>query len=69
MANRIKEAAGKATYLYDGHGRRMSSVGNDSVNKVQVYAQDGQLLFTKPTTSAGTKYIYLKKHQIAEVAP
>jgi hypothetical protein len=67
IGNRLKSAAGKATYVYDGHGRRTSTVGTDSVNRVSIYSQDGQLLYVKPTNGRGIRYIYLHKHQIAEV--
>jgi YD repeat-containing protein len=66
QANRLKAAVGKATYAYDGLGHRMSIVKNDG-NLVQVYSAEGQLLYSKHTNGVGTKYIYLKKHQIAEV--
>jgi RHS repeat-associated protein len=67
MGNRMTSAPGKATYGYDGFGRRFSVVGTDGVNRVQVYAQDGRLLYAGPTGTTGTKYIYLHKHVIAEV--
>lgn len=69
MANRMKSAAGKGTYRYDGLGRRVSVVGTDGVNRVSFYSQGGRLLYTTPTTGGGTKYIYLDTHQIAEVKP
>lgn len=67
IANRMTQADGRATYVYDGLGRRTSVVGTDGVNRVQVYSQGGQLLYVAPTGGAGTKYIYLNNHQIAEV--
>jgi len=68
QGNRMKEATGKATYIYDGWGRRTSVVGTDLVNRIQMYTQDGKLLYAGPTSSsAKTKYIYLHKHVIAEV--
>lgn len=67
MGNRMKSATGKATYGYDGFGRRFSVVGTDGVNRVQVYAQDGRIMFAGPTGATGTKYIYLHKHVVAEV--
>lgn len=67
LANRMQQAAGKATYAYDGWNRRVSVVGADGVNRVQVYSQDGKLLLAGPTGSAKTKYIYLNNHVIAEV--
>jgi YD repeat-containing protein len=67
LANRMTAAPGRATYVYDGLGRRVSVVGTDGVNRIQVYSQAGQLLYVAPSGSAGTKYIYLHNHQIAEV--
>ena len=67
LGNRMKSATGKATYLYDGHGRRSSVVGADGVNRVHVYSQAGQLLWSGVAGTGGTKYIYLNRHLIAEV--
>jgi YD repeat-containing protein len=69
LGNRLTSATGRGTYMYDGLGRRMSVVGTDGVNRLSLYSQDGQLLYVTPTGGAGTKYIYLHKHQIAEVKP
>jgi RHS repeat-associated protein len=67
QANRMKQATGRATYAYDGWGRRTSVVGTDGTNRIQVYAQDGRLMFAGPSASTKTKYIYLRNHVIAEV--
>lgn len=70
QGNRMKSATGKATYGYDGLGHRFTVVGTDGVNRVQVYSQEGQLLYVRNTSlplATGTKYIYLHRHQIAEV--
>lgn len=67
LANRMKQADNRASYLYDGHGRRTSIVGTDGVTRVQVYSQDGKLLYVTPTNGSGTKHIYLNNHVIAEV--
>jgi RHS repeat-associated protein len=67
QGNRMTSAPGKATYAYDGLGHRFSVVGKDGVNRLQVYSQEGQLLYAGPTNSTGTKYVYLHKHVIAEV--
>jgi RHS repeat-associated protein len=70
LANRMTSAVGKGTYLYDGLGHRVSVVGTDGVNRVQVYSQGGQLLYANTSGSAlanGTKYVYLHNHVIAEV--
>jgi RHS repeat-associated protein len=67
LGNRMKEATGKATYLYDGLGRRTSTIGTDGANRMQMYAQDGKLVYTGATNAPKTKYIYLDRHVIAEV--
>ena len=70
QGNRMSSATGKATYGYDGLGHRVSTVGTDGVNRVSVYTQGGQLLYTRSTSApltAGTKYIYLGRHQVSEV--
>jgi len=67
IGNRLRSAEGRATYAYDGHGRRVSSVGNDQSNTVQIYTQEGKLLYSGPAAGGGAKYIYLNNHQIAEV--
>ncbi|MEJ7806994.1 MAG: RHS repeat-associated core domain-containing protein [Telluria sp.] len=69
LGNRMKSAAGKATYAYDGLGHRVSVVGIDGVNRIQVYTQAGQLLYGGPVAGDGTKYIYLKSHLLAQVSP
>jgi RHS repeat-associated protein len=67
IANRMKSAPGRATYSYDGWNRRVSVVGNDGLDRLQVYAQDGKILFAGPTTATKTKYVYLNNHVVAEV--
>jgi hypothetical protein len=70
QGNRMTSATGKATYGYDGLGHRFTTVGTDGINRVQVYSQEGQLLYTRATNvalTAGTKYIYLHRHEIVEV--
>jgi RHS repeat-associated protein len=71
QGNRLTSAPGKGTYTYDGLGHRVSVVGADGVNRVFAYSQGGQLLFLRPTSvamAAGTKYIYLHNHLIAETS-
>lgn len=67
QANRMKAASARATYAYDGLGRRVSSIGTDGVNTIQIYTQDGKLIYSGPPGSTGTKYVYLNNHVIAEV--
>ncbi|MEJ7805154.1 MAG: RHS repeat-associated core domain-containing protein, partial [Telluria sp.] len=67
QGNRITAATGKATYIYDGLGRRASTVTPDGVNRLQMYSQDGRLMFAGPTNLTKTKYIYIHNHVLAEV--
>jgi YD repeat-containing protein len=70
QGNRMTSATGTASYAYDGLGHRVSTVGTDGVNRVSVYTQGGQLLYLRATSvplATGTKYIYLGRHQVAEV--
>jgi RHS repeat-associated protein len=69
LGNRLTSAVGRGTYAYDGLGHRVSVVGTDGVNRIQVCSQDGKLLYVKPSNGGtGTKYIHLHNHVIAEVA-
>lgn len=70
LGNRMRAATGKGTYAYDGWGHRVSVVGSDGVNRIQVYGRDGRLMYAAPTSaqqSSGTRYLYLDRHVIAEV--
>ncbi|MDQ1835504.1 RHS repeat-associated core domain-containing protein [Massilia sp. CCM 9029] len=69
QANRLTSAPGRGSYIYDGLGHRVSVIGTDGLNEIQVYSQDGKMLYTRPTSVAlggGTKFIYLHNHVIAE---
>ncbi|GAB3468152.1 hypothetical protein GCM10027321_36280 [Massilia terrae] len=67
LGNRMSAAPGRATYTYDGWGRRSTVVGTDGQTRVQVYSRVGQLLYTTAGTASPTKFIYLDNHVIAEV--
>ncbi len=43
-------------------------VGTDGVTRVQVYAQDGKLLYIAPSGGTPTKYVYMRNHVLAEVS-
>jgi RHS repeat-associated protein len=59
-ANRMSEAAGKATYRYDGWGRRTYISETSGAARYQVYSQDGQLLHEVDVASGkATNYAYL----------
>jgi RHS repeat-associated protein len=72
VGNRMSSATGKATYSYDGHGRRVKVVESNGTNRIQVYDQAGQLRYAVqtggPNPAVTTKYIYLNRHVLAEVA-
>lgn len=68
--NRLTSATGKASYSYDGFGHRVKTTNADGSTQISVYTPAGQILFTQKTggTNPGkTTYIYLNRHQIAEV--
>jgi YD repeat-containing protein len=70
QGNRLRSATGKASYNYDGLGRRVKIANNDSSSTIQVYSAAGQLLYgmQKPIfgSAVTTKYVYLRHGLIAE---
>jgi RHS repeat-associated protein len=69
QGNRLTSAPGIATYRYDGLGHRVSVIGTDGVNRLQLYSQGGQILQAGPVGGAATRYVYLHNHVLAEVGP
>jgi RHS repeat-associated protein len=67
IGNRLQSAAGRASYSYDGHGRRTWVAYADGTTKVQVYSQSGKLLWTGHNSQGSTKHVYLGERLIAEV--
>lgn len=71
QGNRLISAPNRDTYLYDGFGHRVQTSAVDGKVTVSVYSPDGQLLYTRssdgPNPPASTQYVYLNRHQIAEV--
>ena len=74
LGNRLMSATGKASYNYDGLGRRTRITQADGTIKLQIYSQAGQILYgvqsggpNAAATAAVTKYIYLGTREIAEV--
>jgi len=71
LGNRLRSAPDKSTYVYDGYGRRVKTTAVDGTATLSLYSSDGKLLYTKrtggPNPSLHTEYIYLNRHQIAEV--
>ncbi|WP_374437623.1 BPSL0067 family protein [Inhella sp.] len=69
LGNRMTAATGKASYLYDGHGRRVWMAFADGKTRLQVYSNDGRLLLTQDSAQGRTEHIYLGSQLIAEVGP
>ncbi|NOK35578.1 RHS repeat domain-containing protein [Corallococcus exercitus] len=73
LANRMTSATGKATYSYDGRGRRIQIVKTDGSNQtqLQLYTQDGQLLYGTTTVGSSapveSKYVYLNGTLLADI--
>lgn len=71
QGNRLRSATGKASYNYDGLGRRVKIANTDGSTRIQVYSAAGQLLYATQSggssPASSTKYIYLRHGMIAEV--
>jgi RHS repeat-associated protein len=67
IGNRLTSAPGKASYAYDGHGRRTWVAYADGSWKLQVYGSSGKLLYTNHSSQGNTRHVYLGSRLIAEV--
>jgi RHS repeat-associated protein len=67
IGNRLGSAPGKASYTYDGHGRRTWVAYADGSTKLQAYGQGGKLLYSSHSAQGNTKHVYLGDRLIAEV--
>lgn len=67
--NRLRGVTDVATYQYDAHGRRVSSVEADSGSEVRsVYGQDGQLrMIADDRKGSATEYVTLGGSLVARV--
>ena len=68
-ANRMRSAWGKASYDYDGHGRRTYIAFSDGKTQLNAYTgtgSAGRLLFSQHSTKGVTRYVYLGDKLIAE---
>jgi RHS repeat-associated protein len=67
IGNRLNTAWGKASYAYDGHGRRLQMLFNNGTSRLQFYGQGGKLLLSR-FFGAGdyTYHVYLGDRLIAE---
>lgn len=70
-ANRMTSATGKATYVYDGNGRRVVVNKTDGTKLIQVYTQAGLLVLGTSQVGTGSitesRYGYLNDSQVAEL--
>jgi RHS repeat-associated protein len=69
IGNRMASAPGRATYTYDGFGRRVLVAQANGIQRLQFYGQDGKLYYAVQTGGlpSTTKYVYLDNHLVAEV--
>jgi len=67
IGNRLSAAYNKASYIYDGHGRRTWVNYSDGSTKFQIYGQGGKLLQSSHSSQGVTQHVYLGTSLIAEV--
>lgn len=67
IGNRMRLATGKASYLYDGEGRRALVTYADGSWRRHVYGQNGKLMFTQHSSQGSTRYVYLDGQLVAEI--
>jgi YD repeat-containing protein len=67
IGNRLMSAPGRASYAYDGHGRRNLIWFQDGTYAHQAYTMDGKLRFGWRWGQGGTRHVYLGDKLIAEV--
>jgi RHS repeat-associated protein len=66
IANRLRTATGRASYLYDGHGRRPWIIRSDGSSRLSAYDLAGKLRFTWDSTKGHTRFVYLGQRLVAE---
>ncbi|MDO9092468.1 MAG: RHS repeat-associated core domain-containing protein [Rubrivivax sp.] len=66
VGNRLREAVGKARYVYDGHGRRNLIWFANGDYSHNAYTQDGKLRVSSRTNEHSRRYVYLGDKLIAE---
>ena len=68
FGNRMREAVGKETYRYDGHGRRVQSSSAAQGNILSMYGQDGVLRRQEDARlGKNTEFVYLGGSLVARV--
>ena len=66
LGNRLRGVNGVASYVYDGHGRRVRDY--TTASKYSLYSQSGQLVFDNDLRQAkATQYVYLNGSLVARV--
>lgn len=66
IGNRLRTVVGRASYQYDGHGRRHYVVRTDGSSRLSAYGLDGKLRFTWDSTKGLTRYVHLGGRLVAE---
>ncbi len=67
LGNRMRSAPGKATYNYDGHGRRTIVASQQTPERtIYLYSSTGRLLYSRSSTQGAVRYIYLGGRLVAE---
>ena len=66
LGNRLITAVGKASYAYDGHGRRNLSWFSDGTYRHDAYTQDGKLRLWWKLGQGAKRFAYLGDKLIAE---
>ncbi len=66
VGNRLQTAIGKASYVYDGHGRRNLTWFADGTHSHSAYTLDGKLRQQWRLGRGDTRYVYLGDKLIAE---
>ena len=69
IANRLRTAVGKASYGYDGHGRRAwvaFANGSTQLNAYTGSGAAGRLMYSQNSIKGVTRYVYLGDKLIAE---
>lgn len=66
ISNRLLQAHGRASYVYDGHGRRNLTWFADGSYRHDAYTQDGKLRMTWRTGQGSKRFAYLGDRLVAE---
>lgn len=68
LANRLRHVPGKASYAYDGHGRRNLIGYPGGIYAHQAYTMDGKLRWSWKLGAGHKRHVYLANRLIAETA-